>query len=77
MNFLNLLFTGNRILAVINKTIIPNMEDRKLTVSELSNIIIEICAIFNYKLEIKVPETISDNVVEITHKLDTIATNVS
>jgi len=56
---------GKKCYDIVTEKIPPRLEDGILTVDEMANIIKEICAVFNIKAEIKVPEKYVDEYFDI------------
>ena len=70
MGIINYLRCGKRCYDIITEKIPPRLEDGVLTVDEMASIIKEICAVFDIKAEIKVPEKYVNKYFEIVDWTD-------
>lgn len=71
MNWWKLLTSGKKVLDVVVDYIPKALEDGKISMDEASMLIMKIANIFDYKIEVVIPEDVKDKVLEVTELLDT------
>lgn len=71
MNWWKLLTSGKKVLDVVAEYIPKALEDGKISMDEVTVLIMRIANIFDYKIELTVPEETKDTIIEVAELLDT------
>jgi len=71
MNWFKLLMAGKKVLDVVVTYIPKALDDGKVSMDEVSTLIMKIAIIFDYKIELTIPDDLKDKVIEVTELLDT------
>ena len=65
MNWFQLLFTGKAVYDIVVNDLPKAMEDSKLSLEEIVNIIVKIAAVFSYKIEFSIPKEIKTATLDV------------
>ena len=65
MNWFKLLFTGKAVFNIIVNDIPEVMEDNKISLNEIINLIIKIASVFNYKIEFEIPKDMKSTAIDV------------
>jgi len=71
-SWLKYMFIGGKLLQILVSSIPKALEDKKLTLDEATGLIKEICALFDWNLEISIPREFSETYVEVTSDISTL-----
>lgn len=72
MNWLKVLMTGQKVMGVLTETVPTALEDGKLTIDEVVNLVKKILDIFEINAEISVPEDLHGKYLDVIEKVKPI-----
>jgi len=76
MKWMKALFMGKLVFDIISQYIPKALEDGKLTMDEILEILKQICTTFDFHIEFKVPPETSKVVIGVIEKVDSTIKNV-
>jgi hypothetical protein len=69
MNWLKLMFTGQKIMAILTDTVPTALADGKLTIDEITDLVKKILSVFEINAEIKVPDDMKGKYLDVVEKV--------
>jgi len=68
MNWLKAFFKGKAVFNIVVEFIPRACADGKLTIEEITELVTKISNVFDYKIEIQIPNDISNKVINVVDK---------